>query len=160
MKLKPIAGYEGIYSIREDGMVRAHDRIAINGSLQKAKWLKPSVSDYLMIPLMNNGVRKNHLVHRLCAIAFVPNPNNLPEVNHLDKNKHNNNHTNFEWVTSKGNKEHSLCTTTIFLSPNGMPIEVLNMSEFAHLNNLNKSSLSKVSRGIYKQHKGWTLWEE
>lgn len=59
---------------------------------------------YLMIKLINNsGQRKHLLIHRLVAQAFIPNPNNLPEVNHKDKNTQNPKVENLEWCTRKDN---------------------------------------------------------
>ena len=58
-------------------------------------WLNTK-QNYLMIGLMKNGERKRLLVHRLVALTFIPNPNNLLEVNHKDKNKLNCNVSNLE----------------------------------------------------------------
>lgn len=57
-----------------------------------------------MIRLLKpDGTRKSFLVHRLVATAFIPNPDNLPEVNHKDKNTQNPNMNNLEWCTRKAN---------------------------------------------------------
>jgi hypothetical protein len=69
---------------------------------------------YLLVNLPINGKRAPRLVHRLVAHAFIPNPNNLPEVNHKDKNKQNNNVENLEWCTRRKNLEDSYTT----MSPN------------------------------------------
>lgn len=61
---------------------------------------------YLRVYLSKNGKRKHHKVHRLVARAFIPNPENKPQVNHIDGNKKNNSITNLEWVTDEENKEH------------------------------------------------------
>lgn len=62
---------------------------------------------YLAVDLYDGGERSTKRVHRLVAEAFVPNPDNKPEVNHKDGNKHNNNASNLEWVTSKENCRHA-----------------------------------------------------
>lgn len=62
---------------------------------------------YLAVDLYDGGKRSTERVHRLVAEAFVPNPDNKPEVNHKDGNKHNNNASNLEWVTSKENCRHA-----------------------------------------------------
>lgn len=62
---------------------------------------------YLTVDLYNNGIRKTERVHRLVAKEFIPNPNNKPEVNHIDGNKKNNHYSNLEWVTTKENCKHS-----------------------------------------------------
>lgn len=62
---------------------------------------------YLTVDLYDGGKRKTERVHRLVAEAFIPNPDNKPEVNHKDGNKHNNNASNLEWVTSKENCRHA-----------------------------------------------------
>ncbi|MEK6880999.1 MAG: NUMOD4 domain-containing protein [Nanoarchaeota archaeon] len=62
---------------------------------------------YLRVGLWGNDKKHTISVHRLVAIAFIPNLNNLPQVNHLDGNKKNNHVTNLEWCTAKQNNEHS-----------------------------------------------------
>ena len=62
---------------------------------------------YYTVALHSNGVRKDRYVHRLVALAFLPNPNNLKYVNHIDHNIHNNHVENLEWCTSSENARHS-----------------------------------------------------
>lgn len=59
---------------------------------------------YLRVDLINGKGRKHFKVHRLVAGAFIPNPNNKPQVNHIDGNPANNSITNLEWVTDAENK--------------------------------------------------------
>lgn len=59
---------------------------------------------------MKDGVMYNHAVHRLVASAFIPNPENKPQVNHIDGNKQNNDARNLEWVTRSENQQHALRT--------------------------------------------------
>ena len=55
-----------------------------------------------------NGKRKHLSIHRTVALLYVPNPNNLPQVNHIDGNKLNNHYTNLEWVTNQQNRTHAI----------------------------------------------------
>lgn len=73
--------------------------------------LKPTVSNwgYDRIRIIDNtGEKKSFRVHRLVAQAFIPNPDNKPEVNHLDGDKQNNAMWNLEWATAAENKNHSI----------------------------------------------------
>lgn len=63
---------------------------------------------YAWVGLHKDGVQKKFYIHRLVAIAFIPNPENKPEVNHKDGNKLNNNDWNLQWTTTKENVEHSI----------------------------------------------------
>lgn len=62
---------------------------------------------YLYVTLPNNGKLRKMYVHRLVAQAFIPNPENKPQVNHKDGNKMNNNVENLDWVTGSENQMHS-----------------------------------------------------
>lgn len=97
---KDIDGYGGKYQITTWGR-------AYNAYTQR--FLKPEVHDkgYLRVDLIDSdGVRTHHKVHRLVAKAFIPNPDNKPQVNHKDGNNQNNSITNLEWSTDEENKEH------------------------------------------------------
>ena len=116
---KEIKGYEGYYEVSDNGEVRSLDRFIphSDGSLhfRKGQTMKQTPSTgrdgsqgYLVVNL-----RKNHMswvaqVHRLVAMAFIPNPHNLPTVNHIDGNKHNNKVSNLEWVSYGDNNIHAL----------------------------------------------------
>lgn len=74
----------------------------------KQGWLKPALNTYLYVTIVNNqGKSKKQPIHRLVAKAFLPNPENLPVVNHIDENKLNNDVSNLEWVTYSQNSLHS-----------------------------------------------------
>jgi hypothetical protein len=65
---------------------------------------------YYQVTLSRNGKSNAYLVHRLVGIAFIPNPDNKPEINHKDGNKQNNLVDNLEWVTPVENQNHSVAT--------------------------------------------------
>lgn len=116
MSYKAVKGFEGFYEISDAGVVRSIDRtisVINHGSeckrTDKGKIICPTLkrNGYLQVGLIKSGVRKYINVHRLVAIAFVPNQNNLPEVNHIDGDKQNNTAANLEWCTSKDNHAHA-----------------------------------------------------
>lgn len=97
---RPIKGYENRYFVSNFGRVKGPLKI-----------LKPSISNwgYERVRIVdNNGKRTSPRVHRLVAQAFIPNPKNKPQVNHIDGNKLNNNVKNLEWATASENKLHDV----------------------------------------------------
>ena len=107
--LKPIENFDG-YFISNKGNVYSKK----SGVLKKKSPSFDGKKNYLVIGLNTDGKPKHFLVHRLVAKAFIPNPENLPEVNHKDKNKKNNCVENLEWCTRRQNLEDSYST----MSPN------------------------------------------
>lgn len=104
-----IEGYEGLYSITIDGLIYSWGNGDSFTSDKKLKVIKQSLkkNGYCQVKLFKNGVRKYFIVHRLVAKTFVSNPDNKPEVNHIDGNKLNNHANNLEWVTSRENQLHA-----------------------------------------------------
>lgn len=81
-------------------------RIRRRGSASD-KYASVNPRGYLNVDLYQNGKRSKRRVHRLVAEAFIPNPDNKPEINHIDGNKLNNRADNLEWVTKKENCRHA-----------------------------------------------------
>lgn len=112
---KDIKGYEGRYRISNTGKIKSLPRnyYMPNGSLAKTKEkiliARPNNKGYLIIGLRKlNDKKRAFTVHRLVALYFVGNPDNLSEVNHNDGNKSNCAASNLSWTTSKKNKEHAV----------------------------------------------------
>lgn len=110
---KPVKGYEGLYEVSNLGNVRSVDRYVMNGNrccLLKGKPIKayPNSNGYLMADLYKNSQRTHYLIHRLVANAFIPNPNNLPCIDHIDRNYLNNSADNLRWCTQKENCNNPL----------------------------------------------------
>ena len=109
---KPIEGYEGLYEVSSYGRVRSLDRYVKcdyeRYRLHKGKILSPGKDKdgYLFVVLSCNGKHKTITVHRLVAQAFIPNPYNLPQVNHRDENPSNDNVDNLEWCNAKYNSNY------------------------------------------------------
>ena len=102
---KDIEGYEGLYQVSNLGNVRA---LKFYHSRNNIHLLKPTVNKYgyCVVGLHKDKKVKQYRVHRLVAIAFLPNPDNLPYVNHIDCDKTNNSLTNLEWCTQSENVKH------------------------------------------------------
>lgn len=112
---KDIKGYEGIYKISNFGKIKSLERkIGINGGyfINKEKILKPNQDSrgYPSVRLRLNGVPILYRVHRLLAIAFIPNSENKPCVNHKNGIKSNNSLDNLEWCTQSENIRHAIDT--------------------------------------------------
>lgn len=88
--LKDIPNYEGLYAASDDGHI---------WSYRSNKFLKATGKAHLMLTLCKNKVQTPFYVHRLIAMTYIPNPDNLPCVNHKDENPKNNAVSNLEWCT-------------------------------------------------------------
>lgn len=95
--MKDIIGYEGLYKIDTDGRIWRND-VRLKSRI--------STRGYWSVTLCKNAKPKNFHIHRLLAINFIPNPNNLPQVNHKDGDRLNNDIENLEWITHKDNIRH------------------------------------------------------
>lgn len=111
---KDIRQFSGTYQVSNLGRIRSLDRIVKNGhgwKRTRGQILKPykTMHGYLLIKLWKNDCYKHFMVHRLVAEAFIPNPDNLPIINHKDENKSNNHVDNLEWCTKSYNALYGSC---------------------------------------------------
>jgi hypothetical protein len=110
--MKTIKGFEGLYEIAEDGTVKSLDRIIKHAKhgICKRKGIiiktTPHKNGYKFVCLAKEGKTKLCTVHRLVAIAYIPNPNNYPIVMHLDNDPTNNHISNLQWGTHYMNSQH------------------------------------------------------
>lgn len=112
---KDIIGYEGLYTIDIFGnVIRTKDGNEV--PQQKNKF------GYMNVSLYKNGKQKQYKVHRLIAQAFIPNPQNKEQVNHIDGNKTHNVVWNLEWCTCKENINHAI---KIGLNPKCTPVRIV-----------------------------------
>lgn len=90
-----IKGYEGLYAVTSCGKIWSYRKGAFLSPINNGK--------YLYVELWKNGKRKRERIHRLVAQAYLPNPNNLPQVNHKDEVKTHNYLGNLEWCDASYN---------------------------------------------------------
>lgn len=117
---KDIKGYEGVYQVSNLGRVRSLSRELTYSDGRKyqykGKVLKVNVNKVCgarMVHLYLNQSREALLLHRLVAVAFIPNPSNKPEINHINGDRSDNSVSNLEWATRAENMEHGFRTGLI-----------------------------------------------
>lgn len=181
---REIKGYEGYYEVSNYGRVRSVTRTiryksghlrVING--QGIKLIKKNTG-YMQVNLNINSKAKPALVHRLVANAFIENPMNKPQVNHIDGNGQNNSVLNLEWVTSSENSLHAyrvlgnipwtrgklgkglpMSKAVKQISLDGNIVKVWDcVSDAVREHGFDSGCISRAATGIYKSHKGYR-WE-
>ena len=149
--MKDINGYEGLYAVTPCGKV---------WSYRNKKFLKPGKDKggYLLVSLYKQGERRKHfLVHRLVAKAYIPNPNNLPQVNHKDEGKTHNWAANLEWCDAKYNSNYGTRIERISKSVYCVELDKIFPSIIAAEceTGINRNSISKAAHGKLKTAGGY-----
>lgn len=103
---KAVKNFEGLYEVDESGVIRSLPR---NGTVKNPRIINQHIhkSGYMYCCLSKNNKQHNFQVHRIVAEAFIPNPENKPQVNHKNGIKLDNRLDNLEWATSSENMVHS-----------------------------------------------------
>lgn len=153
---KDIEGYEGLYQVSNLGRVK-------NSRTGRILKFGKHKNGYLQVILCKNGKTKHYYIHRLVAKTFIPNPQNKPEVNHIDENKENNHVENLEWVTHNENMKYGTRTLRVGKA-RSIPvicietgIEYYGVRECARQMGLQNSTIIKVLKGKRKTCGGYTF---
>lgn len=155
-KSKRIEGFEN-YLVFKEGLI---------WSCKNTCQLLPikTPNGYFQVNLYKEGKPHRRYVHRLVAKHFVPNPNNFPEVNHIDEVKSNNEYSNLEWTTPKRNVNHGTGIQRRAKSQSKgliqMNLHGVKLKEFRSLNHAKEfgfdpSNVSKCCRGLKKTSNGY-----
>lgn len=148
--MRDIPGYEGLYAVTSCGKVWSH---------RSNRFLKPAggKGNYQMILLQVNGKRKYEYVHRLVAMAYIPNPHNYPEVNHMDEVRDHNWYLNLEWCTRAYNLNYGTrleqIRTPVMCEETGKTYT--SIQQAARELNVNAGDVWGVAQGKIKQAKGY-----
>ena len=155
---KNVIGYEGLYEVSNIGNVK---NVRRNTLLKLSK----TNDGYIQVSLYKNGIRTGLRVHRLVAEAFLPNPDNLTQVNHKDENKTNNNVDNLQWCDAKYNTNYGHRTENAINTrvKNGYAVPDfigfgLNKKEYMKEYNRiyyerNREKSNECSKRYYQEHK-------
>jgi len=154
---KDVVGHEGYYEISNLGKLRSKTRIVKHSKggfkTTNSKIKKPNNCRYKQSSIYKNGICTPILIHRLVALAFIPNPENKPQVNHKDGNKHNNRVENLEWCTNSENIKHSVKTGLLKSSKkitHKSGIEFISIQDAADYFKLDRSTISRMLSGQRK----------
>ena len=151
---KDIEGFEGKYMVSNWGRVKSLNY----NKTGKERIMKPHDNGYgyLDVQLYKDGKVKHCRVNRLVAMAFIPNLDNLPEVNHKDENKYNNCVDNLEWCTSQYNTEYSQGKAVIGINKvSGLILEFPSNMEASRQTGIAQQNICACRKGRQKSAGGF-----
>jgi len=176
---RDVQGYEGFYQVSNLGRVKSLLREISYKDGRKRIFneciIKSRLKNYHRITLCNNSKQTTFLLHRLVAFAFIPNPDNKPQINHINGNVSDNRELNLEWCTNGENqrhayrvlgKIHAMFGKSGHLNPTVKKInqydklgnflcEYVSGKEAGRINNISKSDISSCARGRLKSAGGY-----
>lgn len=154
---KPVKGYEGLYEVSDLGNVRSlnYKKTGDVRLMHPAK----NKDGYLHLGLRKDGEYRQYGVHRIVAEAFIPNPDNLPQVNHKDENPLNNNVSNLEWCTCMYNNNYGKHSKYVVqYTKDGVLLKVhKGISVASRETNVDFRNISDCCRGKQKSAGGY-IW--
>ena len=156
---KDIPGFEGLYRVSSFGRVFMYKR-----TWESGRWLTREIPDkeltyfvavggYIVVQLRANGRQRPFKVHRLVALSFIDNPENKPQVNHIDGDKSNNRLDNLEWVTGRENMQHA-SRSNLLNAPKGKDHGCAKLTDADILQIRASNDLYKNLAIKYSVHKG------
>ena len=155
---KPVIGYEGLYEVSNWGRVKS-----LKFGKERILKLFKDTSGYLCVKLCKNTNQCQFKVHRLVAQAFIPNPNNLPQINHKDECKTNNIVSNLEWCDRKYNINYGTrtekCSKKVYqYTLDGKFVKEWKSTMECGRNGYNKGNVAACCRGKLKKYKNF-IWK-
>ena len=166
---KDVTGYEGLYKVSDKGNVFSVERRDSRGVKRGGITLNPRhTRGYLQVALFKNGERKNKYIHRLVTEAFIPNPENHPDVNHLDEIKSNNELSNLEWCTREYNNNYGTRIERLSKKVRAVNVKTgdvltFNSTREAERKGFNSGGVSQACLGTYyggRTYKGYRWYYE
>lgn len=160
---KDIAGYEGLYQVSDEGDVISLPRVVKSGNKtlhRKGRPIRPGLRGrgglmYKMVVLCKDGESKTCSVHRLVAQAFIPNYDNLPEVNHKDQDTLNNRVDNLEWCTRQYNIDYSKSKPVVQIFDGKEIARFKSIKEAGRVTGVKRTSINNVLTGWAKTAGGF-----
>lgn len=159
MNWKPVVGFEGYYLVSDSGQV---------WSLYRHRALKPTIDKYgyEKVGLFDGHKACHRTVHRLVAQAFIPNPNDLPTVNHINEDKTDNRVSNLEWASVADNDNHGTRNERMAntkskhpverIAPDGTIVTYKGVKDAWRKTGITRSSISLCCKNIRKTAGGYT----